>query len=245
MGLYASVHTQNFFPPAATLDAQAWLRCRGYLGMEESIESLTDGAVIHFSAPARGKPMLILYADNGHKNKNIQQGLYDEFLKWHSRGMKHTFAECWYFDPPLQEPVLKKVLCEGEPFLEAPLRFYCAFDDVSMRGVDDPLECGVCNPCYPPGADRLYLSSVHHRSNVMVNLIEKAAEEFYHEIVLMAVGASHVQHLIDELPTRGIGLMVIETPQIYETHNDLMEISKRIQKNCDETERLEENGENP
>ena len=239
-GLYASGYTQSFFPAAVIPEAQAWLRCRGYLGEEEGIENLTSGAIIHFSAPAKDKPMLILYADSGHKYEKIQQGLYDEFLKWHSRGVRHALLECMGYgriEPAVG--VTKEELCNREDLNLYPnVSFYCASDDVLMWGVDDEDTCGICNPCYQ-GTDLIYLGSVHYRNEFMVDHIEKAAKEYYHEIALMKAGVAHVQHFIDELPLRGIGLMVIEIPQVYEPYKDFVKISKKIKEKCDEIEMLE------
>jgi hypothetical protein len=227
-GLYASMYTRKFSPAKAKEEAQAWLRNRGYLKPKENLKALTGGQILHFAAPAKGKPMLILYPDQVNKIKDVQEGIYKDFLKWHGRGVRHILMEGmpprvvfrWYADE-------KELFCGGMDLTCLPMKLYCVVDEIVTYGVEDAQiyrQGSGCDILFPQLADK------NRRNQALADNIEKAPWFPHHDIALMNIGAASAQYLIDELPKRGMGLMLIEMPQIRE-HLEKIEMLPRFQDN--------------
>jgi len=226
-GLYASMYTQKFDPAKATKEAQAWLRDNGYLWPKEGIKSLIGGRVIHFSPPAEGKPMLVVYSDQSPMNRFVQEGIYMDFLKWHQHGVKHILLQEEELGTFGHRHPLKKEVCGGRNMTDPPMKIYCAFDDVTLCGVDDMAAWDldpICHAKYPP------LTTINRRNRVMVENIGITPRLLNHKIAMMQVGAGHVQHYIRELPKKGMGLMVIEMPQVTEFLHRVEKATLELQK---------------
>ena len=208
-GLYASMYTQKFSPVKAREEAQAWLRDHGYLEPKENIETLTLGNVLHFVAPAKGKPMLILYADQANDIKDVQQGIYDGFLRWYGSNVRHVLLEGARSGPI---DSVKEIFCE-EDLKIAPLMLYCAADHVAMYRVEDSRIFRQDSGCYTSYSPQI--ADTNRRNQTVADNIEKATDFLRQKITLMSAGAASVQYLIDELPKRGLGLVLIEPHAIH------------------------------
>ena len=225
-GLYASMYAQELSPAKANLAAQAWLRQGGYLGPKEGIDSLIGGAVIHFVPPAKGKPMLILYSDQCHMLRSLQQAIYKDYLKWRDLGVKHILLEGEGPNLFQEKPYLNRSNCQGLTWRNMLLlQQYCAFDEGAMLGVDDVQATSSKRICH---ASYGLLSDINRRSEVMVDNIEKYYEDLHYQVALMTLGTAHVSYFIDELSKRGAGLMVIEMPQMHEVYGFAEERIERV-----------------